>query len=178
MFDLSFKDSDAVVIEKVENTLSVIPKRDAFNKTRLRKGVTDRDDLISEDIDRVGIPYLVNQVCAYALAFSKAQGVEYVTLSLCLSIAEELGIDMKETVFNKKTFRSQLKAQIAKDRNLLPVQIAFAPKVKSTVKREVKGKMTEVIVTQEAEKAEKLFQGYMPASSEIALKFEQCITYC
>ena len=181
MFNLDFKDEDAVTPEKVENTLSVIPKKDAFSKPRLRKGTEDRLEqsvLIAEDLTTIGIPYLVNQVCAYALAFSKAKGVEYITLSLCLAIADELGVDMKEVVFNKKTFRRQLKAQIAFDKNLIPIQVAFASKVEAKIKRKVKGKVTEVVVTQEAEKSEKLFQGYVPCSPEVALKFEQCITYC
>ena len=171
MFNLDFKDEDAVTPEKAENTLSVIPKKDVFNKTRLRKGVTDRLEqsvLIAEDLTTIGTPYLVNQVIGYALAYSQAQGVEYVTLSLCLAIADELGVNMRENVFNNKTFRGQLKAQIAFDKNLIPTQVAFASKVKGTVKKKVKGKMTDVDVFNEAEKAEKLFQGYVPCSPEVA----------
>lgn len=158
MFDLDFNakiDRPAASTSKAI-PLSLIPKTDCFRKPRLRKGVADRDSqetLISAPIENLGVPYLIHQVTAYALAFSKAQGITYITKSLCLAIAKEIGIQTEDVIFNKKTFLQQFVAQHAYDKRMISVPCSDI-----------------------ATKSE--FNVYVPASDSLREQFDSCITYC
>ena len=158
MFDMKFDakiDTPKAAAVK-EIPLSLIPKTDCFRKPRLRKGVPDRDSqevLQSACIDDLGIPYLVHQVTAYALAYAAAQDVTYITKSLCLAIAKEIGIDTENILFNKKTFLQQFTAQHAYDKRMLSVACSDID-------------------------SQKEFQVYVPASDSLRDSFESCISYC
>lgn len=157
MFDTSFDVDIDVNIDIKKAKKGVIPLSNAFRKPRFcthsARGYDLRD---------LGIPYVCDQIQGYALFYMRAQGIEYVTLSLLLSIATAIGYDLNEVIFNKLNIKQQLIKQIARDKHLIPCTVGtgILPEGKTKVS------------------SGRMMSAYQVRNDLIADKLEQCITHC
>jgi len=173
MFEIFNSNIDSIKEAKIKASEgSRIPLQDAFKKRRFKQGA-DKSDLYAEDISVLGVPYLVNQVLAYAHAYAASQGIDYITISLCMSIAEAIGVNVKEIIFNKLTFQGQLKAQLAFDKHFVPIEVMQGEVVPATPANKRAGTKR----VPESFNNRGLIQAFV-INPEFEAGVEACISYC